>query len=530
MLQYREFPLKTAAFLVMSSVPLAYCIYVISGLLSGTLLSVSILEHHGYLGMGALAATITLPLAGLVADRIRFHDQLYLLASFLPLVGGLVRLFPPSFLDGGQIDLLFSGLTFAGLAAMAVLWVIRANQSIVARYRGRTVGLLLLFAIAFYAVFTVLPGYGLVLFAQDIGLPTALGLIAGVAAGALRPWRFARASFGTAGSAAKYFVPMVFILAAHLLWYFVTKGSLEEFFVGDPSFQSLAQYTGFTFLQLAPLGVGVVVSSASADLRGRKATFSTLLFLMGLLTIFGSALYQTYFEVGWAGLLTALLLAERFIEGYMLGLCLFLIWPELGSAKRKGLRTSLIWFFFLGYVTLFWALDLNATVFGLDFHFPSVLRSFGGQFAILFSLIALYLIGPLPEIVGREIEMEDLSFDFDEKQVRKTVDAFVGADDFASIRQQVDIIDAGQELSDSDMSEILGEEFREMLPLRKIPGVGDALEKKLQAAGYESAAQLAGETSQRLSQRIDGLSVARAESILKEARKIVKKTIKKNKK
>jgi hypothetical protein len=56
------------------------------------------------------------------------------------------------------------------------------------------------------------------------------------------------------------------------------------------------------------------------------------------------------------------------------------------------------------------------------------------------------------------------------------------------------------------------------------------LEKKLNAAGYESAAQLAGESAQRLAQKIDGLSLSRAEAILTDARKVVKKTVKKKKK
>jgi len=207
-----------------------------------------------------------------------------------------------------------------------------------------------------------------------------------------------------------------------------------------------------------------------------------------------------------------------------------LIWPEMGSVRTKGLRLSLIWFFFLGYMTLFWALDLNTTVFGIVFEVPVFVVAIGGQFAILSALIALYLIGPLPKILGREIEVQELAFDFDEKQVKSTVAAFVGSADFDSIKSQLDIIDASSEISDSDMSEILGTDFKYMLPLRSVPGVGSALEKKLRDVGYESAAQLAGETPQRLSQKVEGLSLARAEKLLKDARSVVKKKIKKNNK
>jgi nucleotidyltransferase/DNA polymerase involved in DNA repair len=79
------------------------------------------------------------------------------------------------------------------------------------------------------------------------------------------------------------------------------------------------------------------------------------------------------------------------------------------------------------------------------------------------------------------------------------------------------------------MDAILGDEFKDMLPLRRVPGIGERLEKKMNAAGYESAAQLAGESAQRLAQKIDGLSIAGAEKILKDARKVVKKTVKKKK-
>jgi hypothetical protein len=277
------------------------------------------------------------------------------------------------------------------------------------------------------------------------------------------------------------------------------------------------------------LCIGILSAGFMADTRGRKTTFSFVLLLMGLLTIFGSAFYNGYFlNPGLEVLLVGLLVSERFVEGFLLGIGLLLIWPELGSLRTKGLRVSLIWFFFLGYMTLFWALDLNVDIFGIVFDVPAIIVAIGGQFAILSALIALYRIGPLHIILGREIETEELALNFDEKQVKRTVDAFVGSDDFDSIRSQIDIVDAGQELSDSEMDEILGAEFKEMLPLRSVPGIGSALEKKLRDAGYESAAQLAGETAQRLSQKVEGVSLSRAEKILKDARSVVKKKIKKN--
>lgn len=312
---------------------------------------------------------------------------------------------------------------------------------------------------------------------------------------------------------------MTFALGAHLLWYTVTKQALLDL---ETPVVSLSQSVNIGLYEMIPFVVPIILAGIMSDRLGRKTAFRFVILILGLLTIFGSTLYST-------DNLLLLLISERFVEGFILGLCLFLIWPELGPVRTRGFRLSLYWFFFLGYMTLFWALDLNVILFGVTFVAPIWLQPVGGQIAIVLSLGALYLTGPLPTTLGREIEMEDLDLDFDDRQVKRTVDAFVKADDFASIRSQIDIIDAGTELSDNDVDAILGEEFRDKLPLRRVPGIGASLEKKLNAAGYESAAQLAGESAQRLAQKVEGLTVSRAEKILKDARKVVKKTVKKKK-
>ena len=345
-----------------------------------------------------------------------------------------------------------------------------------------------------------------------------------ITAAILRPWKLDQAPLAVQGSVMKYFGPMALVLAAHMLWFFVVKLRFQA-----EGYGTLSQTVGFGIFEVGILIVGVVGAGLLADFLGRKSAFSTLILLMGLLTIFGSAMYESFFVEPSLPLDIGLLVFERFIEGYMLGLCLLLIWSELGSAKTKGLRLSFVWFFFLGYMALFWALDLEATVFGFTFLVPGELTIFGGNVAVFLSLIALYMIGPLPQIIGREIEMEELAFDFDDKQVRRTVDAFVGTDEFASIRSQLDVLDAGAELSeisDKDMSEILGDDFAKMLPLRQVPGIGPNLEKKLRRGGYKSAAQLSGETPKRLAEKIDGLGLARARKIINDARNTVKKTVK----
>ncbi len=529
MLEYREFPARTALAYVLFSPSVAFAMLVIVKVIEGSLLPLTLLEHHGLLGLGALAATFSLLVAGFIVDRLRRKDILMFLSALTPgiigLLGSMIG-FPNAYSPQIETALVIS--SFVCLAFLMVSWTVQLNRTVVVKFRGKVGAAFLASALVALFVYYILSAIGVVLMASDLLLPAAISFVAVIAAVALRPWKLDQAPLAVQGSVTRYFRPMALILAAHMLWFFVAKLRFQAEGGG-----TLSQTVGFGIFEVGILIIGVVGAGFLADFLGRKRAFSTLILLMGLLTIFGSAMYEIFFadpsSVWGAGLLVGLLVFERFIEGYMLGLCLLLIWSELGSAKTKGLRLSLVWFFFLGYMSLFWAVDLEATVFGFTFLVPENLAWFGGNVAVFLSLIALYMIGPLPQILGREIEMEELAFDFDDKQVKRTVDAFVGTDEFASIRSQLDVLDAGAELSeisDKDMSEILGDDFVRMLPLREVPGVGPNLEKKLRHAGYKSAAQLSGEVPKRLAEKIDGLGLARAEKIINDARKIVKRTVK----
>jgi len=531
MLQYREFPTRTAAIFLLFAGPISLNFYVIMGLISGTVFNLNLDEHHGLLGYGALAAVFVLPFTGIIVDRIRRIDPLMILAAAATPLACLYLLTGPVGNQLATLNLTIAISSFSGLAALLVLWTIRVNQSIIARYRGRTVAALLTFSVVLSTLYPMLQQAGLFIDSENLILPAIIALVLLLVSIGMKPWKQPRVSLAASGNALRYFIPMTLILASYILWYAVMKLSLQSFFAGDSSFASLSQYVNLPLLEIIVLILGIIIAGILADSRGRKPAFSFALLMMGLLTIFGSTLYTAFFQNSdFIWLLQLLLGSERFIEGYLLGLCLFLIWPELGSVRTKGLRLSLIWFFFLGYMTLFWAVDLNILFFGFQFHIPAYFSIFGGQLAIFSSLIALYLIGPIPTILGREIEIEKLAFDFDDRQVKKTVDAYVGTHDFDSIKSQIDIIDASAELSDKDMDEILGDNSKSSLSLQLIPGIGEALEKRLKAAGYKSASQLAGETPQRLAQKIEGLSTSRAEKILKDARTVVKKAIKKSKK
>ena len=525
MLEYREFPLRTALTYMLFSPSVGFAMLVIVKVIEGSLLPMTLLEHHGLLGYGALAAVFSLPVAGFVVDRLRRKDILMYMSALTPAIIGLLGStfgFPNEHSPQIEIALVIS--SFVCLAFLMVSWTVQLNRTVVVKFRGRIDAAFLTSALVALLVYYLMPAMGVVLMASDLLLPVAVSFVTVIAAVTLRLWKLDQAPLAVQGLVMKYFRPMALVLAAHMLWFFVAKLRFQVEGLG-----TLSQAVGFGIFEVGVLIVGVIGAGLLADFRGRKGAFSTLILLMGLLTIFGSALYELFFDNLNSFWGAGLLVFERFIEGYMLGLCLLLIWSELGPAKTKGLRLSLVWFFFLGYMALFWAVDLEATVFGFQFLVPEQLAMVGGNVAVFLSLIALYMIGPLPQILGREIEMEELALNFDDRQVKRTVDAFVGHEDFASIRSQIDVLDAGAEISevsDKDMSEILGDDFAKMMPLRRVPGIGPTLEKKLRRAGYESAAQLSGETPKRLAEKIDGLGLARAEKIISDARGILKKTMK----
>ncbi|MFX1369950.1 MAG: helix-hairpin-helix domain-containing protein, partial [Promethearchaeota archaeon] len=400
----------------------------------------------------------------------------------------------------------------------------------VVKFRGRIAGLFLVLSIAFYFVGVIITEPSIALLPTHLPIPEIV-VIMGIAASiANRPWKMPRYPLAVKDSALKYFIPMALLLAAHILWYFSTEFGIRTTFnlATTPIAETLlikAQMDlgtnphGLILYQLAFLMAGAIVAGFLSDLRGRKMAFSTAVLLFGFLSIFGEVFYFVD-DMGHQVLHALPLLAwERTIEGYLLGLCLLLIWTELGAAKRKGLRISLAWLFFIGYMALFYAADLGVPLGNP----PAWVGDIGGPFSVFCSLVALWQIAQLPEILGHEIEMEDFALDFDQKQVDRTVAAFLEKEDFESIKSQLDVIDTAEEMSEKELNEFLGDDFQKMLPLKRVKGIGSALEEKLRKAGYESAAQLAGETPKRLAARVAGLSEKQAEIILRNARDAIRR-------
>ncbi len=533
-LEYRNFPGKTTGFFLLYSPFIAYCIFVISKLLDSDYFTNPGIEHLLLLGLGmGMAALLIIPL-GLILDRTRRGRPLLVVSTLVPsLMGASFSLQGYPIAQSPTMETAFILALFSGLASALVSWGVTLNQTVVVKFRGRIVAAFLstslLLFIGFMLFETSLESFGLPLLEFIVIISVFASLM-------LKPWKMSLHPLAVKANALRYFIPMVLLLASHITWYFSTKMAIRSLFdlVGDP-YQSLVQEAAaeigglpfFGVLQLLFVVAGIIIAGTIADLRGRKTAFSTAVLAFGLLAIFGQTFYYVAFPGTPAATVEVIALPllgwERFVEGYILGLCLLLVWTELGSPNRKGLRLSFIIWFYIGYMALFWAADLGVP-FGNP---PDWVGEIGGPFAIFFSLLALWQNAHLPEILGREIEIEDFALDFDQKMVDKTVSAFLQDEDFESIKTQLAVIDATEELSDKEFNEFLGNDLKKILPLKRVKGVGPSLERMLRKAGYDSAAQLAGETPQRLASKIKGLSEKQAERILLNAREAVSRLTKK---
>jgi len=522
LLEYRDFPIKTSLFFIFLAPVLAYFIYIIKELAFGSLLLSLGINHVYWLGVGAGCGALTLLFIAFTMDRVKYPEILLLMAGLTPAVIGIIGNLiesPADFFPGMIQAWVIS--VFVCLAFFITAWVVFLNKTVVVRFRGRVSGTFIFATLAIVYIYTVFelgtPS------TYDFGIPMLeIGVLLFVGAcAAFQPWKWSKVPLAVHGNYMDYFIPTVLLLTSHILWFFATVANVSNIFGGNnPLYVSWSQSAGISLIEPVILGIGALIAGFLADRKGRKTTFNASILLMGLLGIFTTSFYGSDYLFA-----VPFVVVERLVEGFIIGIVCLLIWTELGSAKAKARRIALVWFFFLGYALLLFGVDHG--IFGLGI--PELIGGFGGQISIVIALIALTVASNPPFILGREVEMEDLSLDFDDKEVKATVDAFVGEDDFDSIKSQLDILGGMQDLSDSDFSEIVGEDFQEMLPLRRVAGIGPKLEEKLRKAGITSAAQLAGETSSRLSSKIDGLSSERAEKILTDARAIVKKTIKKGK-
>ncbi|RDE14406.1 MAG: hypothetical protein C4K47_04450 [Candidatus Thorarchaeota archaeon] len=522
MLEYREFPFRKAAYFALVSPTMAYFMYAITQLSNQALFPAFGGQNLQFLGIGLLSTVLTLLVAGFIVDYIGRGYVITTFAAIVPLFVGmyLVQTGTPSTSSPG-LEMLFTVSVFSGMAVMLLSWVVQLGKAVVAKYRGRVIAAFMTFSLVLFAIYSALGSYGINLDASGIPVMEILAVGAVLLGLAFKPWRMEYKRFAVQGNALSYFIPVTILMAGHILWYFGTQLGIIKVLqdAGFSTYESLGQYSGLSLYEPIMMIVGIVVAGTIADRRGRKGAFTTGVLLFGLLTILSPIAVEAIQLYA-----AALLVSERFIEGFFLGLILLLIWPEIGSPRTKSRRTAAVWIFFAGYVALFWAVSLRVS-FVINWYPPADLRVLGTQIAILLAMLALYRSAPIPEILGKEIEIEKLSLDFDERLVKQTVEQYVGSGEFESIKSQLDIMGM-QELSDKDMHDIIGPDMEKVLPLRKIPGIGARMEERLREAGYESAQQLAGETPQRLSSKAKGLSVSQAEKILANVRDALKKAIK----
>lgn len=524
MLEYREFPLRTASYYLLYSPFVAYSMFVISQLISGTLFENPGVDHPLLLGLGIGIAAVVVFLAGAVVDRTRRGQLFLFISAIVPLLLAVyVNNLGFPLVQSPDLETIFILALFAGLASTMVCWSVLLNQTVVVRYRGRIVAAFFSLSIVMYIALASLAELHFPLYFLGIPFPETLGIVSLIAAVSIRPWKWKLHPLAVNDNALRYIGPMVLLLAAYILWYFSTTMRIEKLFedFSTEPFVPLVTHSELGIFHLLFMVLGVVVAGVLADVRGRKMAFSTAVLILGNLAIFG----ETFYFVGGTELTPEvivysipLLAWERFLEGYLLGLCVLLIWSELGAPRKKGLRQALILWFYAGFVALFFAAYLEVPLGGP----PVLIRELGVPFAVFLSLITLWQTAPLPQILGREIEMEQFALDFDQRMVDRTVSAFLEEEDFKSIRTQMDVIDATEGLSDSEFSEFLGNDLEKILPLKRVKGIGPALEQKLRRAGYDSAAQLAGETPRRLSEKIEGLGEKQAEKILLNARKAIR--------
>ncbi|MFX1417101.1 MAG: hypothetical protein ACFFC0_09825, partial [Promethearchaeota archaeon] len=183
MLEYREFPMRTASYYLLYSPFVAYGMFVISQLISGTLFSNPGVDHPLLLALGIVAVAGAVFLAGAVVDRTR-RGQLFLLVSaMVPLfLAVYVNYLGFPLAQSPDLETIFTLALFAGLASTMVCWSVLLNQTVVARYRGRIIAAFLSFSIIIYMVLTGLTELDFPLYFSGIPFPEMLGVVSLVVA------------------------------------------------------------------------------------------------------------------------------------------------------------------------------------------------------------------------------------------------------------------------------------------------------------------------------------------------------------
>ncbi|MFW9800706.1 MAG: hypothetical protein ACFFD9_09735, partial [Candidatus Thorarchaeota archaeon] len=231
MLEYREFPIKTAVYYLLYSPFVGYALFAINQLVEGTLFLNPAVDHPFLLGQGLGIAAIIALLAGQFVDKTRRGHVLLTISAMIPLLLGIYGSylgFPLS--RSPDLETIFVLALFSGLASTLVSWGVLLNQTVVVRFRGRIVAAFLSLSLLVYAIIDSLVGLGLSLSFSGISLPEFLGLAALFIGFYIRPWKLKLHPLAVKDDAKRYFLVMVLMLASYILWYFSTQMKVEQLF------------------------------------------------------------------------------------------------------------------------------------------------------------------------------------------------------------------------------------------------------------------------------------------------------------
>ncbi|MFW9889779.1 MAG: hypothetical protein ACFFER_16445, partial [Candidatus Thorarchaeota archaeon] len=276
-LEYRNFPGKTAIYYLLYSPFFAYCIFIVSKLLAEDYFTNPGIDHLLLLGLGmGMAALLIIPI-GVILDRTRRGKFMLSISALIPMIMS-VRFksleYPPEY--SPTLETAFILAIFSGLVSVLVSWGVSLNQTVVVKFRGRIVASFLsasiLISMMFMLFETLMP---------SIGIPLMEFLVIGsiFASFAFKPWKMSIHPLAVQANALRYFVPMFFLLASHITWYFSTKMAIRSLYdlVGEafiPLVEDAAIDLGgvpsFGIFQLLFVIAGIIIAGTIADLRGRK--------------------------------------------------------------------------------------------------------------------------------------------------------------------------------------------------------------------------------------------------------------------
>ncbi|NWF95740.1 MAG: hypothetical protein HXY34_06325, partial [Candidatus Thorarchaeota archaeon] len=171
MLEYREFPFRRAVYYVLTAPVLSCFLLAVTRLMSGELFPGNP-DQLLMLGCAAGASAVTVLVGGLVADHTDRTEVIIIVASTVP-VGLSIAEFTLGYPNqySPTLDWALALSVFCGLGLLLLCWGVQLNETMVIRFRGRTVGGLFTLTLVLYGVYGWLPSAGMPLVLAGLPLP-----------------------------------------------------------------------------------------------------------------------------------------------------------------------------------------------------------------------------------------------------------------------------------------------------------------------------------------------------------------------